>query len=215
MLVFWSVKGGSGTTVVASVLATALAQRASRHVRLVDLAGDVPAALGLAEPQHDGIHEWLNDSTSGLEALCNLEIESISGMSVVPRGRHTLIGADGDRIRALFDTLHSPHVDTIVDAGSGAGIVREAIESAARSILVVRPCYLALRAASRLDLRIDGVVLVSESGRALGKRDVECVLGAPVVAEVPVAPHIARLIDAGLLSSRVPRDTDALLDLVA
>ncbi len=56
---------------------------------------------------------------------------------------------------------------------------------------------------------------MSEAGRALGKRDVESVLRAPVLAEVPVIAQIARLVDAGLLATRVPHDSGALLDLVA
>jgi Mrp family chromosome partitioning ATPase len=220
MLVLWSVKGGSGTTVVASLLAAALAQRATRHVRLVDLAGDIPAALGLAEPHQDGIHEWLTNPATGhktldLETICGQEIDTLAGISVVPRGRSPLTSVDDASMRTLMSTLNMPHVDTIVDAGSGAGMVRAAVEAAPRSILVVRPCYLALRAAARLDTRIDGVVLVSEASRALGKRDVESVLRAPVLAEVPVIAQIARLVDAGLLATRVPHDSGALLDLVA
>ena len=45
----WSVKGGSGTTVVAAALALSLARR-DEGALLVDLAGDVPAALGCPEP---------------------------------------------------------------------------------------------------------------------------------------------------------------------
>lgn len=215
MLVLWSFKGGSGTTVVASMLAAALAQRGSRRVRLVDLAGDIPAALGLAEPDNGGVHEWLAQDGADLETLCNLEIDAVTGLGVVPRGRHSLVDAPSERITALLTTLHSPHVDTIIDAGSGAGVVHAALPQAPRSLLVTRPCYLALRTATRQRARIDGVILVSEPGRALGARDVESVLGAPVVAEIPVSPQIARVVDAGLLASRVPVDSGALVDLVA
>lgn len=215
MLVLWSVKGGSGTTVVASLLASALAHRGSRHVRLVDLAGDIPATLGLAEPEHHGLHEWLTTSDNTVESLCALDIDTIAGISVVPRGTRSLVATDESRMSSLISTLHMPQVDTIVDAGSGAGVVSAAVRAAPRSILVVRPCYLALRAAARTDMRIDGIVLVSEPGRALASHDVESVLRAPVLAQVPVLPNIARLVDAGLLASRVPQDSRPLLDLVA
>lgn len=214
MNVLWSVKGGSGTTVVASMLAAALAQRGARRVRLVDLAGDVPATLGLAEPDN-GVADWLAQADADLEALCTLEIDSIAGLGVVPRGSHRLVDAPADRIAALMSTLRSPHVDTVIDAGSGAGVVLAAVQHAHRSLLVTRPCYLALRTATRQRARIDGIVLLSEPGRALGGRDVESVLGAPIVAEVPVSPQIARVVDAGLLASRVPADSRSLVDLVA
>ena len=49
MLILCSAKGGSGTTVVAASLALLHAQRGP--CLLVDLAGDLPAALGIAGPQ--------------------------------------------------------------------------------------------------------------------------------------------------------------------
>ncbi|MFP5377871.1 MAG: hypothetical protein ACLGIO_13970 [Acidimicrobiia bacterium] len=69
-----------------------------------------------------------------------------------------------------------------------------------RRWLVVRgPCYLALRCAVEAPWRPDGVVVLSEPGRALGGADVAAVLGAAVVATVGVDPDVARRIDAGLL----------------
>ncbi len=55
----WSLKGGSGTTVVAAGLALSIQRRIGRPVLLVDLAGDLPAALGLPEPTGPGVAEWL------------------------------------------------------------------------------------------------------------------------------------------------------------
>ena len=49
------------------------------------------------------------------------------------------------------------------------------------------------------------MVLVTEPGRALGRADVERTVGAPVVAEVAVDPQVARAVDAGMLTSRLPR----------
>ncbi len=72
--------------------------------------------------------------------------------------------------------------------------------------LVVRgPCYLSLRAAVEHRWQPDGVILLAEPGRALSSSDVANVLDAPVVAQVPVEPVAARVIDAGLLLSRVHR----------
>jgi hypothetical protein len=47
-------------------------------------------------------------------------------------------------------------------------------------------------------------VLVEESGRALGARDVADVLGIPVLATVPVRASIARVVDAGVFPVRLP-----------
>jgi len=79
------------------------------------------------------------------------------------------------------------------------------------SLLVIRPCYLALRRASVAPITPSGVVVVHEPGRALGADDVEDVLGVPVVAEVPYDPAVARAVDSGLLAQRLPRGLERSL----
>jgi hypothetical protein len=54
-------------------------------------------------------------------------------------------------------------------------------------------------------VRPSGVVLDTEPGRSLVRRDVEYVLGAPVRAEIELDPLVARAVDAGLLATRLPR----------
>jgi hypothetical protein len=73
-----------------------------------------------------------------------------------------------------------------------------------RDLLVKRPCYLTLRRIGRHAARPSGVVLLAERHRSLGARDVAQCVGAPVVAQVPLDPAIARAVDAGLLAGRVP-----------
>ena len=51
----WAAKGGSGTTVVTALLAIA----AARPSLIVDLAGEMPAVLGLPEPDRPGVVDWL------------------------------------------------------------------------------------------------------------------------------------------------------------
>ncbi|MFM8972286.1 MAG: hypothetical protein ACKOOG_06530, partial [Actinomycetota bacterium] len=57
LVCFWSPKGGSGTTVTA--VAAALVAAREAPVRLADLAGDVPAVLGLANDPGPGLTEWM------------------------------------------------------------------------------------------------------------------------------------------------------------
>jgi hypothetical protein len=87
------------------------------------------------------------------------------------------------------------------------------------TLLVTRGCYLALRRAVRDLLPPAGVILVEEPGRALGANEVAEVVGAPIVARVPVRPAIARAIDAGVLAARLPVALDlaagAILDFAA
>ena len=73
-------------------------------------------------------------------------------------------------------------------------------------MLVTRACFLvAPPGGLACPLRPSEVVLLTEPGRALGRGDVERTVGAPVVAEVAVDPQVARAVDAGLLTSRLPR----------
>lgn len=89
----------------------------------------------------------------------------------------------------------------IIDAGTNpAGATVHGV-----AYLVTRPCYLALRRAQRLTIRPDGVVLITEPGRALDASDVAEVIGAPIRAELAQDAAVARAIDAGLLASRLPR----------
>ena len=100
----------------------------------------------------------------------------------------------------------------VADCGSGAFGAGLALAAGAEvSLLVLRPCYLALRRALAAPVRPSGVVLVTEQGRSLGRRDVEDVLGVPVRAEVALDEVVARAVDAGLLGRRLPRSLERAL----
>jgi MinD superfamily P-loop ATPase len=206
MIVCWSVKGGSGTTVVAAALALILAQRHEAGARLIDMSGDTPSALGMSEPASEGVAEWLSASDQpGAEALNNLLLPVTAHLGVIPRGRNIIVPSQvsQDRLRDLAGVIAESDLPTIVDAGSGLATI-PILPHATRSLLIIRPCYLALRRASLLTTTPHGVIVIAEPGRALGVHDVESVVGAPVVAEIPFDPAIARAVDAGLLAGRVP-----------
>ena len=206
MIVCWSVKGGSGTTVVAAALALVLAQRHEAGARLVDMSGDTPSALGMSEPASEGIAEWLSAADHpGVEALNNLMLPVTAHLGVIPRGHNVIVPSQVnlDRLRDLAEVIAQSTMPTVVDAGSGLAAI-PIIEHATRSLLIIRPCYLALRRASLLTTKPNGIIVITEPGRALGVHDVESVVGAPVLAEIPFDPAIARAVDAGLLAGRVP-----------
>jgi MinD-like ATPase involved in chromosome partitioning or flagellar assembly len=204
LLACWSSKGGSGTTVVASSLAVLLARRADAGALLVDLGGDAPAALGLAEPTSPGLAGWLAaGSDVPADALGRLEEVAASGLALLPRGAGDLLPERADVLTAL---LAADPRSVVADCGAdphGAALALAA--GATRSVLVTRPCFLALRRALSAPLRPSEVVLLTEPGRSLTRRDVEDCIGAPVVAEVAVDPAVARAVDAGLLAARLPR----------
>lgn len=200
----WSSKGGAGTTVVAASLALLLAQRSPNGAVLADLAGDAPAALGLPEPNAPGLAEWLRaGSEVPPDALARLEQSVGRGLALLPRGSGTLDPSRGEVLTALLGTDPRP---VVVDCGADPdGVGLHLAAGATRSVLVTRACFLALRRVLSAPLRPSEIVLLTEPGRSLSRRDVEDCVGAPVVAEVAVDPAVARAVDAGLLASRLPR----------
>jgi cellulose biosynthesis protein BcsQ len=214
LVVCWSVKGGSGTTVTAVALALCMAR--SGPVRMVDLRGDVPAVLGLSEPSNPGIWEVVGlGDDAPIDALARTAVPVIDNLSVVPSGQplQDCTQAHSERLVALLRATNQP---IVVDAGVlGVHAAATLAAVADRSLLVIRPCYLALRRATSMEVRPSGIVLVREPSRALGAADVSAVVGAPVVAELDVDPAVARLVDAGLLASRLPRRIGQALKDVA
>jgi MinD-like ATPase involved in chromosome partitioning or flagellar assembly len=210
----WSSKGGAGTTVVAATLAVLLARRSSRGAVIADLAGDVPAVLGLPEPEGPGLTEWLaSGADAPADALSRLERPAGHRLHVLPRGQGIVDDARAEVLAALLGADDRAVVADCGTAPTGAALVVAA--GATRSVLVTRACFLSLRRALAVPLRPSEVVLLSEPGRALTRADVEECVGAPVVAEVSVDPQVARAVDAGLLATRLPRGLARELDRAA
>ena len=203
----WSVKGGSGTTVIAAAVSLLLARRLPGEVVLVDAGGDAPAALGLPDLGGPGVLDWL--ATPGLDpsALRRLEVDAGAGLRLVPRGSVSAgkagAGGDGDDVERLVEAL-TDRAAVVVDAGPASPLAYDLAASATVSLLVLRPCYLALRRALAAPVRPSAVVVVEEPRRSLDPTDIEDVLGVPVRAVVPWDASIARCVDAGLLSARLP-----------
>lgn len=204
LTICWAAKGGSGTTVFAAAKAVTMPTEAL----LVDLAGDVPSALGIPEPEGPGVFDWLaSDAPS--ERLPRLETRITDRLSVL-HARASSEPRSGDpsvpesRWFELAAHLRADRRIAVVDAGTGAPPAALAA-AADESLLVTRACYLALRRAARIGAAPTGVVLVEEPGRALSGSDIEMSVGAPIVGRALLDPMIARAVDAGLLVSRLPR----------
>jgi len=196
LTICWAAKGGSGTTVFTAAAALLSASPAL----LIDLDGDLPAVLGLPDPEGPGIYDWLRSDASP-ERLANLERRMTDDVGLIPVGRRGPIAPE--RWLELAGHLAAETRQVFVDAGSSEP--SEAIRHVAdRSLLVTRACYLSIKRAVTHGIVPTGVVLVREPGRALTAADIEASVGAPVVSTVLLDPAIARAADAGLLTSRLP-----------
>ncbi len=213
----WSVKGGSGVSVVSAALATLLADSSGSAV-LADFGGDQPAVMGMAEPPGPGLLDWCH-SDAPADALKNLSIEVIDGLRMIPRGTGGRT-VPKQRCKELAAALTFIADEVIVDAGiplggsppppdAPTGAQREVeiasiLREMGSSLFVTKACYLALRRATRIGIDADGVVLVHEQGRSISRSDVADVLGLPVIGVVENDPAIARAVDSGSLARRLP-----------
>lgn len=203
---FWSPKGGSGTSVVTAAAGILIARRAP--VRIADLTGDQPAVLGLAHDPSLGLRDWLRAGPQApTEALERLAIACNPTLTLLPAGAGSLTGVAPESGAALAVALGATAETTLCDAGrlDDEALVALA-EVADANVVVVRGCYLALRRAVHHPMieHALGVVLVDEHGRSLSARDVEDVLGLPVLATIEARAVVARAVDAGTLTTRMP-----------
>jgi len=104
VIVCWSLKGGSGTTVVSAALALTLAQRNNATVRIVDLAGDIPSALGIAEPSGEGVTNWLQQPQRA--PIQSLQIPVTARVSLLPRGTGPLMHHGDSYQISKHSTVH-------------------------------------------------------------------------------------------------------------
>ncbi len=234
MLAFFTAKGGSGCSVVAS--AAALLSARLGPTLLVDLCGDLPAVFGLAEsvdrpagelgPIGLGLVDWLAAESPLPDSLRRIERSVSDTLSLLPLGDGVfdprpdqtqlltrLLRTDGRRV--VIDVGHIPGQRTVGGRGvpqSGGRV--SLLDASDRAVLVTRACYLALRSAHRL-VSPDQVVLISEPGRALSAGDVAAAVGSPVAAVLRWDPAVARAVDAGVFRERLPRALRGLDDLVA
>jgi hypothetical protein len=214
LVALWSAKGGSGTSVLTAACAVVLARDAAQSggALVADLAGDQPAIFGLGADPGLGLVDWLGAGPAApTDALDRLLVEVVPGIGLLPRGGRdvpeTAPPPLAEAGAALAVALGQGPVPAVVDCGTATDpAARAVVEVADASVVVLRGCYLALRRAVHAPAlaATAGAVLLEESGRTLSARDVSEVFDLPVLARVPVKPVIARAVDAGVLTTRLP-----------
>lgn len=118
------------------------------------------------------------------------------------------------------DELHMRHAEVIVDHGVipwNGFRDREAFDEwragpasgADRTIVVVRgPDYVSATIGAQITAatgwRPRSAIVIHERGRTLNSDDVEAALGVPIEINMQHDPSISRVMDAGLLTSRLP-----------
>ena len=193
--VIYAHKAGQGVTTIAATLAM-LTSTLRQRTLLIDTGTDLPAVLGLPTADRPGLAEYLTDTAV---TLANITTPVRTNLDLITRGdtAPTLNASTYGLLTGGLDNYDTVIIDTAPDAS-------EWTRHANTRVLVTRPCYLALRHATG-QRRPDHLVVITEPGRALNVADIEAVTGTPVTATVPYAAEIARTIDAGNITTRVPR----------
>jgi hypothetical protein len=195
ILTIYSHKGGQGVTTIAAALAT-LTANAGHKTLIIDTGTDQAAVHGITTDKWAALGDYLTTTAVTLD-----DITTRLG------DRLDLIETGDTPI--TFDT----HTYGLVTVGLGRydTVIIDTVPAAQpwtrhadARVLVTRPCYLALRHATG-QRRPDHVVVITEPGRALDTGDIEAVTGTPISAIVGHDPHIARAVDAGSLTARLPR----------
>lgn len=153
--------------------------------------------------------EWLELDRPDAEALARLEIPVRPGLHLIPRGSAPLVADPANLLTALRRMRAGLAPRTVVIdcgvLGRGDELAAALVDSVDMSLVVVRECFVALRALQHSSRTPDGVIVITESGRVLGRPDVELVANAPVVAEVAWDSSVFRAVDAGMARARLPR----------
>ena len=208
--VCWAAKGGSGTTFVAATLAL----RAPHPSLLVDLDGELPSVLGVAEPDRPGVADWIA-SAAPPDHLAELTVPLDGTTELLPLRTGGRSDSEEDhegdaRLRDLVTWLseweRANEGTVVVDAGTGP--LPAGLHAADRQLLVTRNCYLSVNRAAGFAPAPTGIVLIKEPGRSLSEHEIEHAVGAPIVAKLAWDTDVGRAVDAGLLSTRIPRSVD-------
>lgn len=229
LTMMWGPKGGSGTSVLAAHLTSALSQL-GLDCLLVDLDmdhGDQSAILGAT-----GEVKTVADLLRVVEEINPSVLESVAWRH--PDGFRAILapGSPGesglikgaDVVRVL-GAIREATARVIVDLPSGQSELAYAVaEEATQILLVVTPDLLALRRArdavqlfetAGIDLgRVEIVVNRLRSGD-ISASDVEAVLGRPIVAQVPPAVGLLSAPDRGEISPQGRRVLDPLARKIA
>jgi hypothetical protein len=209
----WSVRGGSGTTVVTAGLATVSAS--TSPTLLIDLCGDSRALFQLPAATPTGLLDWaVAHHSVGPQTIADLitPVPLPTGVLHVLEGGHAsadLAQAERDdfesRLAEGLGWITSSYRRVIIDAGHRANPITHAITNDSCSVLVIRPCILSIRAALRSDRPVVGAVIVG-NGPSLPSSDIEAILGVPVLGQLNTCRSVPSAVDAGSFAQRLPRE---------
>lgn len=203
VLAFVGAKGGVGTTTLAVNTATTLGGRAGGDVLLIDLHfghGDAAIFLGV-EPRFsvidalENVHRVDESFFRGLVEKTKAGVDLLGSSDRVPQ-----IAVDPRRLHALLDFAIRQYRFTVLDVPRSDLALLDALETAARIVLVASQELSALRNAGRLaqtlrtrygGARVKAVVNRFDRRAEIAHADVERVIGDSVKHLIPSDYRVA------------------------
>lgn len=211
VIVFWSAKGGSGSTVVAAFTARAMASAGQRTL-LIDADGDQPAVFGFnstTEMPTIGLAQWSESSKDvPARSLLQVSIDVLLNLRLVISGLDERVTLSSDAFRRLAEDFSGTSM--VIDVGDNKDAACAAMPFAHASYCVIRPCYLAASRLRRQPVPAHGLVVIEESGRTLNAEDLSNALGVPIAARMKWDSAVARAVDAGRLGVANIRSTKTI-----
>jgi len=134
---------------------------------------------------------------SDLPAILGMSTPTVGTVTRVTDRLDFMYGITPDTLPALA-TYDLVFIDHGTDLTTPPGLVDFTFQ-------VIQPAYLTLRRGVAVTPAVP-FILVELPHCALDVRDCERALGAKCLTTLPFAPHIARLVDAGLLAGRPPQE---------
>jgi pilus assembly protein CpaE len=201
---FVGAKGGVGTTTVAVNVAAALAQTYPNETLLIDLHltnGDASMFLG-AEPPFSVVDALDNTHRLDEAFFRTLVIRTKAGVDLLASSARAVAGpVDVRRVRNLVEFAASHYQFVVLDVPRSDAVVVDALEAAARIVIVANQELATVRNASRVtaalrrrygEQKVSVVVSRSDRLAEIGREDLERAIGGAVNQAFPSDYRLAQ-----------------------
>jgi len=194
---FVGAKGGVGTTTLAANVLTALSRQTRRSCLLLDLHlshGDAALFFGV-EPKFSVVDALENTHRLDPSLLKSLVVHTKAGVDLLGSGdRAPAVAPDPHQIRSLIDFVAQHYAYVGLDVPRSDLNMLDALESAAKVIVVANQDLATVRNASRLVVtlrqrygrdRVEVVMSRYDKSAEIGRDDVERVSGGSISHLIP------------------------------